>query len=121
MTSSAGTEIETLATCCPSGYTCASLPPVSYASWLPSLYSSLVCVVTGGRGSLLGTFAVTKVTDGTTVVSNTALAGGLNAYGVSIRFKTETAAVTGGKNGSATGSSSATTTSSSGSASSTVL
>ncbi|KAH6722994.1 hypothetical protein BKA61DRAFT_663727 [Leptodontidium sp. MPI-SDFR-AT-0119] len=119
VTSSAGTEIETLATRCPSGYTCASLPPVSYANWLPPLYSSLVCVGTGGRGSSLGTFAVTGVTDGTTVVLNTVLAGGVNAYGVSIRFKAETVAVTGGKNGSATGSSSATTTSSSGSASST--
>lgn len=68
---------------------------------------------TGGEGSSLGTFPVTKVTDGTTVVSNTVLSGGVNAYGVSIRFKAETAAVTTTSGGSraATRSSSATTTS----------
>ncbi|PVH80317.1 hypothetical protein DL98DRAFT_515423 [Cadophora sp. DSE1049] len=119
VTSSASTDIETLATCCPSGYTCATLPPVSYPTWLPPLYSTQVCVGTGGQGSSLGTFPVTKVTDGTTVVSNTVLSGGVNAYGVSIRFKAETADATSGGSSSATGSSSVTTISSTESASST--
>jgi len=83
VTSSVGTDIETLATCCPSGYTCATLPSESYATWLPALYATQVCVGTGGEGSSLGTFPVTKVTDGTTVVSDTILSGGVNAYGVS--------------------------------------
>lgn len=119
-TSSAGTDIETLATCCPSGYTCATLPSESYASWLPVLYSTEVCVGTGGRGSSLGTFAVTKVVDGTTATSNTILEGGVNAYGVSIRFQAKAATATGSGGGSS-GSSSATISSDTGGISSTTI
>ncbi|KAK0119596.1 hypothetical protein ONS95_011036 [Cadophora gregata] len=111
VTSSLGANSETLATCCPSGFTCATLPGVSYPTWLPSLYSTQVCVGSGGQGSSIGTFAVTKVTDGTTVVSNPVLLGGVNAYGVSIRFKAEATAPTTGGSHSATGNPSATTTS----------
>ncbi|KAL2074881.1 hypothetical protein VTL71DRAFT_8660 [Oculimacula yallundae] len=87
ITTSIGTDIETQATCCPLGYTCVTLPTPNTDAWLPSLYKSHPCEGTGGHGSTIGTYAVTEVKDGTTVVRNTARLAGVNAYGVSIRYK----------------------------------